>query len=299
MNTAAPAPAVVLQQVRVQVAGRTLLDVPELCLAAGEHVAVVGANGAGKSTLLRVIGGQWRPSHGRVEVLGKVLSDVDDGVDAAAAAWSPRTRRKHLAAVGLLLQGLHPVLRLTARENVIIGALGRLHGRDALRSWWRAYPPALVAEADRALAAVDLGDRAAVRTDRLSGGERQKLALARLQLQQPRLVLADEPTSALDPAATLAMCQALRAVAAGPERTLLTVVHDLSLLPALADRVIGMAGGRIQWDLPCRDIEPVRLAALYRSGPTSSPGSPAARLAAGPPSTAVPICPSTAHPGAV
>ncbi|RVT49603.1 ATP-binding cassette domain-containing protein [Rubrivivax albus] len=244
--------AVSLHGVTVEAGGRTLLQVADFRLTAGEHVALVGPNGAGKSTLLRLIGGQVAAASGRVTVLGR------DVADAAPL----QVRRQHRREVGLLSQGLHPVPRLTARENVLIGALARLQGLDAWRSWWRRYPPALVTEADQALAAVGLAEQAGVRSDRLSGGERQKVALARLQLQQPQLVLADEPTSALDPAATRHVCAALRSLAGGG-RSLLTVVHDLALLPLLADRVVGMSGGRIRWDLPRAALGHEHLAALY------------------------------------
>jgi phosphonate transport system ATP-binding protein len=152
---------------------------------------------------------------------------------------------------------------------VLVGALGRLHGADAWRSLLRCYTRGLHAEADAALAALGLADRAGIRTDRLSGGERQKVALARLQLQRPRLLLADEPTSALDPAATTLVCAVLRSVAAEPGRTLVCVVHDLALLPLLATRVIGLADGRLQWDRPIGAVTPALLQALYERPPVA------------------------------
>ncbi len=241
-----------LEQVRVEKAGRTLLRVARLEVRCGERVAIVGPNGAGKSTLLRLLAGLVAPTSGDVRVLGRPPQEV----------------MRH--EVGLLMQGLHLVPRLSARENVIIGALARLHGADAWRSWLRLYPAALVHEADLALRSLALSDRADTRADRLSGGERQKVALARLQLQQPRLVLADEPTSALDPSATLQVCDALRTLAERAGGTLLTVVHDPELLPLLADRAIGIAGGEVQWDLPISAVGTDRLESLYRQ---HSPGS--------------------------
>ncbi|MBA3774420.1 MAG: ATP-binding cassette domain-containing protein, partial [Ramlibacter sp.] len=161
-----------LDRVRVDADGRTLLHVPRLEVRPGERVAIVGSNGAGKSTLLRLLAGLIDATSGEVRVLGRPAQDL----------------ARH--EVGLLMQGLHLVPRLSARENVLIGALARLHGTDAWRSWLRLYPAVLVREADLALAALALGGRADTRADRLSGGERQKVALARLQLQRPRLVLA-------------------------------------------------------------------------------------------------------------
>lgn len=253
--------AVQLQDVKVFAGERLLLDVPALQVLPGERVAIVGPNGAGKSTLLRLLGGLLAAQQGRVQVLGRTPGAL------------PRLQRQALRRdTGLLLQGLHLVPRLTARENVLVGALARLQGAQALRSWCRWYPPALVAEADAALAALGLAERAHTRADRLSGGERQKVALARLQLQRPRLLLADEPTSALDPSATQAVCQALQALAEVPGCTLVTVIHDLALLPLLATRVIGMAEGRLRWDRPLAEVSPALLQALYAAG-ADKPGA--------------------------
>lgn len=249
--------AVRLEDVQVVVGDRVLLDVSRLIIEPGERVAIVGPNGAGKSTLLKVIGALVQARQGDLQVLG--LSIGPGGVAADRRASHRNLRRE----TGLLMQGLHLVPRLSARENVLIGALARLRGTQALRSWCRWYPQELVAEADAALGALGVADRGGTRADRLSGGERQKVALARLQLQRPRLLLADEPTSALDPAATREVCQALCAVTATPGRTLLTVVHDLELLPVLATRVIGMADGRVRWDRPLGEVTPSSLQALY------------------------------------
>jgi phosphonate transport system ATP-binding protein len=279
-------PAVHLEEVRLAVGDRVVLDVPRLTVAAGEHVAIVGPNGAGKSTLLKLIGGLAEAQQGQVQVLGRCLFHAaGPGSRAAQLRASARARRALRLETGLLMQGLHLVPRLSARENVLIGALGHLEGKDAWRSLLRWYPAAYVDDADAALAALCLSSRAGTRADRLSGGERQKVALARLQLQRPRLVLADEPTSALDPAATLQVCAALMAAVAGPGQTLLTVVHDLDLLPRLATRVIGMAAGRLQWDLPIGEVMPALLQALYGPGAdtaaeaVSRPSIATARLA--------------------
>lgn len=258
-------PSVWLSGVHVAAGDRVLLDVPRLRIEPGERVAIVGPNGAGKSTLLKLIGGLVQARQGNVQVLGRTLGPGLSAVE----------RRALRRDTGVLMQGLHLVPRLSARENVLIGALARLRGAHAVRSLFRWYPQDLVAEADAALAALGLGDRGDTRSDRLSGGERQKVALARLQLQQPRLLLADEPTSALDPAATQAVCHALSAVAAAPGRTLLTVVHDLELLPLLATRVIGMADGRVRFDRPLGEATPALLQSLYqRQTAEAAPAAP-------------------------
>ena len=187
--------AVHIEDLRVAAGPRVLLHLPRLQLAAGEHLVIVGPNGAGKSTLLRCLGGFVRPAQGQVQVLGRTLAP---GAPARALL------RAHRRDVGQVLQGLHLVARLTVLENTLIGALGRLHGGAAWRSCWRQYPAPEVEAAMAALQAVGLASRCDERVDRLSGGERQKVAMARVLLQRPRLVLADEPTASLDPAATQA-----------------------------------------------------------------------------------------------
>ncbi len=230
--------AVAIDELVVQAHGRTLLQVPRLRIAAGECVALVGPNGAGKSTLLRVLSGFVPPSSGRVRVLGR---------DLGTPLRGPALRALR-SEIGQVMQGLHLVPRLSARENVLIGALARQKG---WRSWARLYPPELLAQADAALAAVGLANRADERVDRLSGGERQKVSIARMRLQQARLILADEPTANLDPSAAQQACAWLTGAAANvPQATLITVVHQAALLPLLAQRVIGLRHGRLVMDRP-------------------------------------------------
>ena len=263
--------AVRVSGLRVEAGGRVLLSVPDLAIQAGERVALVGANGAGKSTLLKVMGATLKPDEGKVEVLGVCLPHRGLTRERARA-WRSQ--------VGQVHQGLHLVPRLTALENVLIGALARRQELPAWRSWIRCYPVPLVEEAHHALARVALADRAGARADCLSGGERQKVALARLMLQRPRLLLADEPTAALDPAAAAQAAGVLRELAR--KATLVTVVHQPELLPLLADRVVGLSHGAIVFDLPIEQVNPAILERLYGSAAPAPPHvtSPVPRRAA-------------------
>ena len=249
MSTAASSAAISLQAVACVADGRTLLDIDELSITEGERIAIVGHNGAGKSTLLRLLSGFMRPAHGTLEVLGHALAGPMSATELRAL------RQK----VGQVLQGLHLVARLSALENVLIGGLGRVRG---WRGWTRCYPAHETEQAAQALQAVALLDRAHTRTDRLSGGEKQKVAIARLLMQRPRLILADEPTAALDPSAAAEVCQLL--VQAARQATLVSVVHNPVLLPLLAERVIGLRQGRIAFDLPLTDLDHQELANFYR-----------------------------------
>jgi phosphonate transport system ATP-binding protein len=266
VNTPMPEVVIDISDLRVEAKGRRLLDVASLTIMQGERVALIGPNGAGKSTLLKVLGGFAAASQGRVSVLGREV--------AGSRAISPAQLRQLRAEVGQVMQGLHLVPRLSALENVVLGALARPDALPLWRSWLRSYPETLQSEAQSALIDLGLVDRLHTRADRLSGGERQKVSLARLLLQRPQLLLADEPTSALDPAASRQACEALVTWAANA--TLLTVVHDTDLLPRLADRVMGLKDGRLMFDVPLKDLSTDLLKNLYQNGdPTYECGSDA------------------------
>ena len=255
-------PVIAIRDLEVSVGSRRLLRIPELRVGPGEHIAIVGPNGAGKSSLLRVLGGSLAASQGHVVVLGRDLTQT------GAAGMSRGEWRGLRAEVGQVMQGLHLVPRLSALENVVLGALARPGAMPLWRSWTRLYPAPLVDEALQALAALGLLEQAHTRTDRLSGGERQKLSLVRLRMQHPRLVLADEPTSSLDPSATQEACRFLCATADGA--TLLSVVHNPDLIPLLADRVIALAGGEIVFDLPTHALTKQHLQSLYADATVTS-----------------------------
>jgi phosphonate transport system ATP-binding protein len=260
MKVGAHDTAIHLRNVTCHAGGRPVLAVEELRIAAGERVALIGANGAGKSTLLRLLSGFATPATGEVQVLGRRLP---------LRGAELRGLRREL---GQVLQGLHLVQRLTALDNVLIGALGRISGWRGWTRWHRADD---IAAAEAALARVGIAALADTRVDRLSGGERQKVAIARLLMQRPRLILADEPTAALDPQAA-AEVGALLADAArttDDRATLVTVLHNPALLPLLANRVIALKAGRIAFDLPLAQVDPADLAALYRQSPEPTPAS--------------------------
>lgn len=250
--------AIRLRNVDVDLRGSVLLADIDLQIEQGERVAIVGSNGAGKSTLLKLCAGTIMVSRGDIHVLGLDLQ----------RPLAVREQRWLHEQTGQILQGVHLVARLTVLENVLLGCLAR---NRSMRTWARLFPAVEIGRAEVLLATVGLAGRGAMRADRLSGGERQKVAIARMLLQRPRLILADEPTSALDPAAAIAIAETLSASAKNRGATIVTVVHEPDLLPAVADRVIGLRGGRIAFDLPVALVTKAMLDALYGNlRPTSS-----------------------------
>jgi phosphonate transport system ATP-binding protein len=272
--TATATAVVELRNLVCAVDGRRLLAIDHLQIMPGERVAVLGPNGAGKSTLLRVIGGMLRPQQGSVRVLGRDLH----------GHLAPHALRALRQEVGQVMQGLHLVPRLSALENVLIGCLGRIGG---WRSWVRYYPAHEVANANLALQEVGLLARATVPAHRLSGGERQKVAIARLLMQRTRLMLADEPTAALDPAAAIDVCHLLAKAAAGT--ALISVVHNPALLPVLAQRVIGIKHGVLVFDVPVAAVNDALLSDLYRSDARDGAPSQGARHASAGEQTQAPL----------
>jgi putative ABC transport system ATP-binding protein len=202
---------------------REVLSDLSLTVAPGEVVALVGRSGSGKSTLLNVIAGIDRPSAGTIAVDGQVVS---------ALAERERTlfRRRH---VGFVFQFFNLLPTLTVEENVLLPLELVGQGGAAAR-----------AEVGRLLAAVGLADRAGAFPDRLSGGEQQRVAVARALAHQPGLVLADEPTGALDGQTGQTVLELLLSLARDGRRSVILVTHSREVARA-ADRVLVLDSGRL------------------------------------------------------
>jgi lipoprotein-releasing system ATP-binding protein len=195
----------------------------EIEVARGEMVAIVGASGVGKSTLLHVLGGLDRADRGEVR-LGEV--DLAHITDDALVAF----RNRH---VGFVFQFHHLLPEFTALENVEMPLrIARLPGGEV-----RAQAAAL-------LARVGLAERLGHRPGMLSGGEQQRVAVARALVQHPALLLADEPTGDLDEATADALHALLREMHAEFNLTAVIATHN----PRLAqqcDRILRLEGGRL------------------------------------------------------
>jgi putative ABC transport system ATP-binding protein len=202
---------------------REVLRDVSLAVDPGEVVALLGRSGSGKSTLLNLIAGIDRPSGGRVLV---------DDADVGALGERERTLWRR-GAVGFVFQFFHLLPTLTVEENVLLPLELAERGHAAR------------AEARRWLEAVGLGDRGGSFPDRLSGGEQQRVAVARALAHDPKLVLADEPTGALDGTTGRAVLQLLLGLARERRKTVLLVTHGAEIAAA-ADRVLVLESGRLE-----------------------------------------------------
>jgi len=205
----------------------------QLAVEPGQVVAVLGSNGAGKSTLLSLLSGLLHPDTGHITLDGQVL------VDTSTGTWVPPHHRK----VVLLAQQALLFPHLTAAANVAFGPRSQGLSRQQAR-----------AAADQWLAAVDASQFADRKPAQLSGGQAQRIAIARALAADPALLLLDEPMAALDVAVAPALRQLLRRVLRETRRTALLVTHDLIDALTLADRVVVVEAGRIVEDGPTRTV---------------------------------------------
>ncbi len=202
----------------------TILHPLDLAIPRGQFVAVMGPSGSGKSTLLGLLAGLDRASGGEIRINGSALHEMNED---ALARFRGRT-------IGFVFQSFHLLPTLTAQENV-------------------AVPLELAGEAGAAaraaalLAEVGLGERAHHYPVQLSGGEQQRVAVARAMARRPALLLADEPTGNLDSATGKQIIELLVGTNRRLGNTLVLVTHDTALA-AHADRVVTLRDGRIVSD---------------------------------------------------
>jgi phosphonate transport system ATP-binding protein len=229
--------------------GKVALSDFELTVDAGELVVVLGGNGSGKSTLLRCITRTLKPSAGEIW-LGKTNLCALEG---------EKLRRARLE-LAMIWQHASLVRRSSVLANVATGALGR---HSTLRTVFGGLPVAELDAARGYLAEVGLADLAAQRAGTLSGGQAQRVAIARSLAQRPRVLLADEPVASLDPEAAEDIMRLLKRLARSEKIAVLCVLHQVELAYAYADRVVGIRDGRIAFDLPCGQVSREAVHRLY------------------------------------
>jgi len=194
-----------------------------LSLKGGELALLMGPSGSGKTTLLSILGCLMTPASGTVRIAGRSI----EGADPEALA---KLRRDH---IGFIFQSYHLFPTLTAEENIRLAL--DVRGDSSRRA---------VEAARNVLARVGLGHKRKSRPLELSGGEQQRIAVARAIVGNAKAILADEPTGALDTENGKAIMTLLAEIAKDPARAVLVVTHDPRTVP-FADRIIHIEDGRI------------------------------------------------------
>jgi len=204
------------------------LDGVTLSIAAGEFVAVVGRSGSGKTTMLDLLGLLLRPTSGRIEI---------DGIDTGTLSDGQRATMRG-ERIGFIFQEFNLLPTLNALENVMLPLRYR-----------RTKDPDGPARARRLLDEVDLSDRLEHRPAELSGGQAQRVAIARSLVNNPALVLGDEPTGEVDSETSTQLIDLMRRMNREKGITFVIVTHDLEIA-ARADRIIRLKDGRVASDEP-------------------------------------------------
>lgn len=221
----------------------------------GEIIAVIGRSGAGKSTLLRCINGMQSYTRGELRIENaevKTLSEYD--------------MRCLRANIGFIWQEHNLILRLSTMTNVLTGRLCRNEAwKSSLGFFGQQHREVAIRNLDR----LNLLQRASLRADKLSGGEKQRAAIARAMTQEPKLLLADEPVASLDPELAWKVMADLARIAREDGVLTLINLHQVELAKEFADRIIGIAQGEIAYDGPPQRMTKQHLDRIYRFDQTS------------------------------
>jgi phosphonate transport system ATP-binding protein len=226
------------------------LDNVSLEVPKGQLLSLIGLSGSGKSTLMRHLNGLHKPTSGSVKVLGTEVSSA-----------SNRELRAVRRNVGFVFQQFGLVGRATCLENVLSGALGRLGG-PRYGVW--SYPKQLRREAFDHLDRVGLAPQAYQRADTLSGGQMQRVAIARTIMQQPEILLADEPVASLDPESSAQVLELMLQVATEAKMTIIVTLHQVELAMGWAHRIVGLRDGRVVLDRDATGLSQADVMDVYR-----------------------------------
>ncbi|MDR1711768.1 MAG: amino acid ABC transporter ATP-binding protein [Propionibacteriaceae bacterium] len=219
-----------IENVSVVHDGKAVVDRVSLNVQRGQVVAIIGPSGAGKSSLLRTVNFLQQPAGGSIHLAGEEVRPQG----RPGSRKYERSLRKHRRRVGVVFQHFNLFPHLTALENVVVAQV-HVHGRDTAEAKARA-----LAELER----LNLRDCAGKLPGQCSGGQQQRIAIARALALDPEIILFDEPTSAIDPELSAEVLDALKGLAA-QGITMLVVTHEMKFAQEVADEVVFMAGGRI------------------------------------------------------
>jgi phosphonate transport system ATP-binding protein len=213
--------------------GHRALKHVNLSIGPGEFVVVLGPSGAGKSTLLRCINRLTAPSAGEIAV---------NGATFASNARDLRLLRRNVA---MIFQHHNLVKRLSVLKNVLVGRMADL---PQLMTICQLFPETDVQIAMYCLERVHLTHKARERADRLSGGEQQRVGIARALAQQPQFMLADEPVASLDPKTARVVLSYLKQSCKESNIAVLCNLHQIDYALEFAERVVGLSAGEIVYD---------------------------------------------------
>jgi phosphonate transport system ATP-binding protein len=247
--------------------GFQALQATNLEFEAGSFNVLLGRSGAGKSTLLRCINLLNQPTSGAIEIEGLGIVNEDRAV-----------QRRHRTNTAMIFQQHQLISRHSALKNVLMGRLGHYHPLRTIMPFTRSDKLLALECLDR----VGLIDKALERIDNLSGGQQQRVGIARGLAQQPGILLADEPVASLDPATSNQVLSLLHNICKEDNLTAIVSLHQVELAQNYADRIVGLADGRVVFDGSADDLKAVNIDSIYSSEhPGKENGIPATAIEQG------------------
>lgn len=220
-----------------------------LTIGDGEFVAVIGLSGAGKSTLIRSINRMHRITGGKL-----MVDDVD------VSTLEGKNLRKLRRKIGMIFQSFNLVTRTTVIRNVLTAFVPDL---PFWRSFLGIFPRDMKLKALECLDKVGILEKAFSRCDELSGGQMQRVALARTLAQNPSLILADEPVASLDPVMARVVMDDFRNINKNMGITVIINIHHVELALEYCDRVIGVRAGSIVFDGKASQVDKAVMERIY------------------------------------
>lgn len=217
--------------------GVVALDDVSFSLEAGEAVAVIGPSGAGKTTLFRALTRTISVDGGTIEI---------DGIDLYRAGYLHLGRARQ--SIGVVYQKHNLVPQLSALHNVAIGMIGRRSTFRSLADLVVGVPNDERSLLEAALEQVGLAGKGDMRAANLSGGEQQRVAIARLLVQEPDLILADEPVASVDPASAEKIMEIFAMLNLECGKTIICNIHDVELAKRYFPRVLAISSGQLVFD---------------------------------------------------
>ena len=215
----------------------------------GEFVAIIGLSGAGKSTLLRSINKMHSISDGILNVNGVEVSKIKG-----------KELRKFRRNIGMVFQSFNLVRRTSVINNVLSS---KAADKNVLEVLFGYYSKEEKISALEALDKVGILEKAYIRADQLSGGQMQRVALARTLAQNPKIILADEPVASLDPIMASSVMEDFTKINKETNITVIINIHHVDLALKYADRIIGIRAGEIVFDGPSANITDDILTEIY------------------------------------
>ncbi|MEO1286515.1 MAG: phosphonate ABC transporter ATP-binding protein [Chloroflexota bacterium] len=230
--------------------GTEALKSVSMTIESNEVVAIIGRSGAGKSTLLRCINGMQPVTSGSIKLDGKEVTTM-----------TAKQLRDLNRQVGFIWQEYNLVGRLSANMNVLTGRLGY---NNSFFNFFGYFGRADREISMQSLDRVGMLHRAKFRADRLSGGEKQRVNIARAISQQPKLLLADEPVASLDPELSWTVMSDLSRIAREEGVPTLINIHEVELAKSFTDRLIGIAQGHVVFDGTPDELDQEAMNKIYR-----------------------------------